>query len=66
MYSKLLVVPKQFLGIYFITKPKFAQWEYRKKAQKYRKKNGYFNLRVHEMNAADWEIEKIYIFEKLM
>lgn len=38
MYSKLLVVPKQFLGIYFITKPKFAQWTNREKAQKYRQK----------------------------
>lgn len=38
MYSKLLVVPKQFQGIYFITKPKFAQWTNREKAQKYRQK----------------------------
>lgn len=36
------------------------------KSPKISQKNGYFNLRVHEMNAADWEIEKIYIFEKLM
>lgn len=37
------------------------------KGAKISPKNDCFDLRVHEMNATDWEIENIYsIFEKLM